>query len=209
MAISYGVELAIVILVVVALVVLIIVLLVKYVHFGLANGSGCFVNAECRSGACGRPNADASNDICCSGVTRGDIFDYCTGLPNGTVCFANTCSGVCRINDGSTCRVALPNDPTDKGVCDGTGQDDGSTCPSTCDIACSNNACGAIIQDNAGILNYFCCPSGAYTSVPLSGKGYCTGQGLGDFCYGDAMCTSGHCTINGVPPDQTPGTCIT
>lgn len=65
-------------------------------------GASCSIDLQCNNGACGRPNADTNNLVCCpSGNTTSYWgYDYCTGMANGTSCWLDTMcqSGSCKGN---------------------------------------------------------------------------------------------------------------
>jgi hypothetical protein len=66
------------------------------------NGASCTQDYECKSKACGRPEAGTDNLICCpSGKTDMYLgYDYCTEMPSGKKCWTDAmcASGDCVDN---------------------------------------------------------------------------------------------------------------
>jgi hypothetical protein len=66
----------------------------------LASKTGCTTGAQCQTGACGRPTADATNTVCCS---SGVVFD----VKGASYCSKNETGGKCWYS--SQCFNAGPN----------------------------------------------------------------------------------------------------
>lgn len=148
-----------------------------------ALGEACDSNGDCTNSACGRETAaDDAKKVCCvSGkVNTFGGFDYCTGMPNESVCWTDAmcATGYCEGNEGGT-----------KGICRGH-LPIGATCDSN--KQCSNQACGR--ETAADGAQKVCCTSGDF--ITFAGFDYCTGMPDGSVCWTDSMCETGYCQGN-------------
>lgn len=143
----------------------------------------CNSNSNCANGACGRLTAaDGARLVCCpsGGYTTYGGYDYCTGMPDGSVCWSDAMCAAkyCRGNNGGL----------NKGICGKLPVN--ARCSKNAE--CANGACGRpTAADGAQLV---CCPSGNYTTY--AGYDYCTGMPNGSVCWSDAMCASGNCKGN-------------
>ena len=146
-------------------------------------GANCSVNAECKNSACGRETAAEGAPLkCCLSNQRTNYagFDYCTNMPDNSVCWSNSMcgSGYCRDNGGGT----------RKGKC-GKG-DIGDSCGVNGD--CKNSTCGRETAADGAPLT--CCKSGG--TKTYAGFDYCSNMPDNSVCWSDAMCASGLCKGN-------------
>lgn len=143
----------------------------------------CGVNKDCANGACGRATAaDGTKLTCCpSGkVSSYGGFDYCTDMPDESVCWSNAqcASGFCRDNGGGFRKGKCGKGaPTDK--CGVNGD-------------CANGACGR--EGAASGTPLTCCKSGKVGT--FGGYDYCLEQPDGAQCWSDAQCLTGNCKGN-------------
>lgn len=149
-----------------------------------STGATCTENSDCANDACGRQTAATGAPLICCPSGQTDLFggfDYCTEMPDGSVCWSNDMceSGIC-----------VGGSITSRGICNATLLPTGATCTSNSD--CENDACGR--QTAATGAPLICCPSGGLDLYDF--LDYCTEMPNGSVCLSDAMCASNNCINN-------------